>query len=232
MRAEVWTALACSALLLAYGNGVSGTDGGTRDGFLLWTNLALMALLLAWALGLARMSVAELGLDPRAVRSSAMVGLALSALVAIVPVGFLVLTPLVNGDPVEAPEITERSGASLAYFLAFRQPVGTALFEEVAFRGVLYGFWRRVGGDRLALVATAGVFALWHTVITTRTVLESGVVDRPPMVGLGVLVSLAGLFVGGLIFAYLRWHTRSIAAAVVGHWLIVAAMVIAVWARG
>ena len=133
---------------------------------------------------------------------------------------------------MEAPEITERSGASLAYFLAFRQPVGTALFEEVAFRGVLYGAWRRVGGDRMALVATSLVFMLWHIVITSRTVAESGVVDGPPMVALGVIVSLAGLFVGGLVFAYLRWHTRSIAAAVVAHWLIVAAMVVTVWSLG
>ena len=41
---------------------------------------------------------------------------------------------------------------------------------------------------------------------------------------------LIGLFVGGLFFALLRWHTGSIAAAVVAHWLIVAFMSITVWA--
>ena len=156
----------------------------------------------------------------------------LSVVAAIPPVAFITLAPLFNGGPVEAPDITERSGVSMAFFLLFRQPVGTALFEEVAFRGVLYGVWQRAGGDRGALVATAATFSLWHLVITSRTVIESGVVSTPPAVIAGVAVSLVGLFVGGLIFAYLRWHTQSIAAAVVAHWLIVALMTVAVWSVG
>ncbi|MDZ4277738.1 MAG: CPBP family intramembrane glutamic endopeptidase [Dehalococcoidia bacterium] len=230
--AELRAALACSALLLAYGNSLSTLSNGARESFLLWSNLGLMALLLVWALRAARFSPDELGLDPGNAGGSAMFGIILSVLAAVPPVLFITLAPLFNGGPVEAPDIEQRSGAGLAYFLLFRQPVGTALFEEVAFRGVLYGTWLRVGGDRTAVLATAGVFALWHAVITSRTVAESGVVSSPPMVALGVIVSLAGLFVGGLIFAYLRWHTRSIAAATVAHWLIVAGMVVAVWSMG
>jgi membrane protease YdiL (CAAX protease family) len=102
----------------------------------------------------------------------------------------------------------------------------------MTFRGVLYGAWQRVGGARTAVLASAVVFAAWHLVITSRTVAESGVVDAPAAVATGVLVSLAGLFVGGLIFGWLRWRARSIAAAVVAHWLIVAAMASAVWLFG
>jgi membrane protease YdiL (CAAX protease family) len=58
------------------------------------------------------------------------------------------------------------------------------------------------------------------------------VVSNPAAVVAGVIVSLAGLFVGGLIFAYLRWHTRSIAAAVMAHWLIVALMTTTIWVMG
>lgn len=232
VRPGVWVAAGLSAILLIYGNATSGFPHDTRGQFLLWSNLALMAALLAWALGWARLTVLELGLDPRNAPGSALFGLILSVLAAIPPVAFIGLAPLFNGGPVEAPEITERSGAGLAYFLLLRQPVGTALFEEVAFRGVLYGAWYRVGGGRLALLATSGTFSLWHVVITSRTVAESGVVGNPPAVVAGVIVSLAGLFAGGLIFAYLRWHTRSIAAAAMAHWLIVALMTVAVWAVG
>ena len=232
LRPEVWAALGCSAALLIYGNTVSSFPLQTREQFLLWSNLALMAALLAWALGMARLTMRDLGLTPRSVPASAVVGAALSGAVAIPPVAFVALAPLFIGGPVEAPEITNRSGAAMASFLLLRQPVGTALFEEVAFRGVLYGAWQRVGGDRAALLATSAVFSLWHLVITSRTVAESGVVGSPPAVALGVIVSLAGLFVGGLIFAYLRWHTGSIAAAVVAHWLIVAAISLTVWAMG
>ena len=230
LRPGVRVALALSAILLIYGNASAVVPHHTREQFLLWSNLALLALLLAWALAPARFSVQEIGLDPRTALGSAVVGGVLSVLAAVPPVLFIVLAPIITGDPVEAPDITERSGAGVAYFLAFRQPVGTALFEEVAFRGVLYGAWHRAGGDRLAMLATALVFSLWHVVITSRSVAESGVVDSPVLVAAGVVVSLGGLFMGGLIFAYLRWHTRSIAAPVMAHWLIVALMSVTVWA--
>lgn len=227
---ELRVAVGLAVGLLVYGNANAIFPNDTRELFLLWSNLALMALLLAWALRSAKLSLGELGLAPHTIPGSAMFGLVLSLLAAIPPVLFIVLAPLFNGGPVEAPDITERSGAWLAYFLLFRQPVGTALFEEVAFRAALYGAWLRVGGDKAAILVTSVTFALWHCVITSRTVIDSGVVETPLATAGGVLVSLVGLFIGGLIFAYLRWHTRSIAAAVVAHWLIVALMTVAVWA--
>ena len=229
LRPELRIALAISAVLVVYGNVTSAFPHDTRQQFLLWSNLALLAALLFWALLWARFSPVEIGLDTRNAASSAMFGFILSVLAAIPPVAFIALAPLFNEGPVEAAAITERSGAGLAYFLLFRQPVGTALFEEITFRGVLYGAWRRVGGDGAAMLGTSLTFSLWHIVITSRTVVEGGVVSAPAAVVAGVVVSLAGLFIGGLLFAYLRWHTRSIAAAVVAHWLIVALMTVAVW---
>ena len=232
LRPEVWAALGCAVALLLYGNLTSVFSHDTRGRFLLWSNLGVMTLLLAWAFGAARMTARDVGLSLRSAPASAAVGAALSLLASVPPVMFLVLAPLFNGSPVEAPDITERSGPSMTYFLLFRQPVGTALFEEVAFRGVLYSAWCRVGGDRTAFLATSSVFALWHLVISSRSVAESGVVSGAPMVTLGVIVSLAGLWVGGFLFAYLRWRTGSIAAPVVAHWLIVAPMALTVWALG
>lgn len=232
LRPELWAALGCSVGLLLYSNLTSIYSNDDRERFLLWSNLGLMAILLVWAFAVARMTVQELGLDPRAAHASAMVGVVLSILLAVPPVAFVALSPLFNGSVVEAPDITDRSGAGMTYFLLFRQPIGTALFEEVTFRGVLYGAWARVGGDSTAFWATSAVFAFWHVVITSRTVAESGIVSNPVPVALGVVVALAGLFVGGLFFAFLRWHTRSIAAAVMAHWLIVAAMTATVWALG
>jgi membrane protease YdiL (CAAX protease family) len=203
---------------------------GTREQVLLWSNATLVAILLIWALGSAKMSASEVGLDWRRAPSSALAGAGLGLIALMPPLLFVLLAPLLAGEAIEDPETTARSRRELASFLLFRQPIGTALFEEVAFRGVLYAAWVRAGGDRFAIAASSVVFALWHVVITTKTVAESGVADRLGPVLLGVGVSLLGLFVGGVIFAYLRWHTQSIAAAVVAHWLVVAGMVIAVWA--
>ena len=230
VRPELRTALALTALLLLYGNGTSLFSDDARAGFLVWSNLALLAALLAWAFASVRLTTAELGIDRRKLRASAMFGLALSIIVALPPVLFIILAPLFNGGAVEADGVTDRSGAGLAFFLLVRQPLGTALFEEAAFRGVLYGAWLRAAGERVAFIATSVAFSMWHLVIASRTVVDAGVVDRSPALAAGVAVTLAGLFVGGLVFAYLRWHTRSIAAAVVAHWLIVALMTVAVWA--
>lgn len=228
VRPEVWVAVCLSALVLAYGNAVSTVDSGVRESFLLWSNLGFLGLLLALAVFWARLTTDELGMRWGALRRSATLGAAISV-VAVIPVGFLALAPLVTGEPIESEGISDRSGVGLAYFLGFRQPVGTALFEEMTFRGVLYGAWERAGGARAAIYVSAGVFAAWHVVITSRTVAESGVVGTPGAVAAGVMVSLAGLFVGGLIFGWLRWRTGSFAAAAVAHWLIVAAMASAVW---
>ena len=45
-----------------------------------------------------------------------------------------------------------------AYRVLARFPLGTALFEEVAFRGVLDGIWRFRRGKRAARLATAAAF--------------------------------------------------------------------------
>jgi membrane protease YdiL (CAAX protease family) len=232
VRPEVRTALLLSAVLLLYGNGVSLFSDDAREGFLLWSNLTLMLALLVWAFAIARMTPLEAGLDPANARGSALFGAVLSVIVALPPLLFVLLAPLFSGGAVEADEITDRSGASMAFYLLFRLPIGTALFEEITFRGVLYGAWLRAGDNRLAWLASSAIFALWHVVITSKTVAASGVVDAPWAVVAGVVVSLLGLFVGGLIFAYLRWHTSSIAAAAIAHWLIVGAMATAVWAVG
>lgn len=231
-RPAVMVALGLSLLFLAYGNAASAFPHDTREQLLLWSNLALMAVLLVWAFAWARLSAGELGLEVQDLGSSATLGLGLSLLAALPPVLFIVLAPLFNGGPLELSEITDRSGAGLALFLLLRQPIGTALFEEVAFRGVLYAAWLRVGAERAAILGSATTFALWHSVITSRAVIESGVVETPILTVAGILIALVGLFVGGLLFGFLRWHTRSIAAPFMAHWLIVSLMTVAVWAVG
>jgi uncharacterized protein len=229
-RSALLAALLGTIALLLYGNLVSIPSNATRESFLLWSNVAVAGGLLTWALW-QKLSAEDMGLSWRSIPASATVGISLSLVAAIPPVAFILLTPFISGEPIEN-DAAERSGLGLTYFVLFRQPLGTALFEEFAFRGVLYGAWLRAGGERLALVATSVAFALWHVVITSKTVAESGVVESPPTVAVAILVSMAGLFVGGMIFAYLRWRTGSIAAPAVAHWLIVALMATAIWVVG
>jgi membrane protease YdiL (CAAX protease family) len=51
---------------------------------------------------------------------------------------------------------------------SIRFPLGTALYEEVAFRGVLGALWTRRSGERTARTVAAAAFGAWHILPTVR----------------------------------------------------------------
>ena len=223
-------ALLLSALLLLYGNLTSLAEPERRGYLLLYSNLGLLSLLLLWSRWLG-FSLSDLGLAGDRAAVSVLWGGALGLLLALPPVAFIVLAPFVTGEPVQAGEINDLSGTEMAFRLAFRIPVGTALFEEAAFRGLLYACWLRATDVRRTVLGTGVVFALWHTVITFKSVTEADVVGSAPLIGLGYAGSLMGLFVGGVAFALLRWRTGGVAGPFFFHWIIVALMTLGVWLR-
>jgi membrane protease YdiL (CAAX protease family) len=223
-------AFAVSIALLVYGNCVSLFANDTRQTFLLYTNLAVMCALVAFALALGT-TRRELGLAPGTWMRDAMWGAALGLALALIPVAFILIAPFVTGDPLHVEDIDTLAGREIALRVAFRVPVGTALPEEVISRGVLFALWLRASGESAAVLATSLVFALWHIVISFGSVSGAGVVERPELVAAGYLLALAGLFIGGVMFAWLRIRTGNVVAPVVVHWLVVALMQLAVWAR-
>ena len=224
------SALLLSVLLLLYGNLTSLFEPDRREDFLLYSNLGLLSLLLLWCRWVG-FSLSDLGLAAAQVRASALWGVVLGLVLALPPVAFIALAPIVTGEPVQAGEINGLSGSEMAIRLAFRVPVGTALFEEAAFRGILYAVWLRGTDLRRTVLGTGVVFALWHTVITFKSVLEAEVVESAPLVALGYLGSLLGLFLGGAAFALLRWRTGGVVGPFFFHWIVVALMTLTVWLR-
>ncbi len=208
-----------------YNNALSAAigPGAGPGGLRLWLNLGLLALILCGA-ALRGYGAAEIGADVRRLWRGASIGVGAGLALATLPVTFFAAAPGFAGGPIENEGITSMSGAALAFHLGVRMPLSTALFEELAFRGALFAAVRRMAGVTVAGWWTAGVFSLWHVVITSMTVAESGVVDAAWAVALGVAVSLTGLFVGGLVFAWLRWRLGSVYPAAALHWSIVAAM--------
>ncbi|MGH2794298.1 MAG: CPBP family intramembrane glutamic endopeptidase [Actinomycetota bacterium] len=103
------------------------------------------------------------------------------------------------------------TGAALAYKTLIRVPLGTALLEELAFRGVLYGAWLGEGVV-FATVASAAAFGLWH-VTPARDMIR---LNRPSASRAAVLTWIGGTIVvtglAGAGFALLRDATNGIAA--------------------
>lgn len=110
--------------------------------------------------------------------------------------------------------------ASVMYRALVRFPVGTALFEEVAFRGVLESLWRRRSGERTATWVSAAAFGAWHLLPTYRLYPGMPIGLSTPRLTERVLAALGSAAVTGLAgisFSWLRRASDSVAAPWLAH---------------
>lgn len=118
-----------------------------------------------------------------------------------------------------------------------RIPLATALFEEILFRGIVFGMFLRRTAPFWAATASAFFFGLWHILPTLETVevnpageLFSGVI--------GLMLAAAGAVVGTMVAGYGFTWLRLAANSTVAPWLahigtnstaLVAALVVVHW---
>jgi membrane protease YdiL (CAAX protease family) len=107
-------------------------------------------------------------------------------------------------------------------------PLLTALVEDLVFRQFLYReFPQRTLGA--TLLTNAGIFTLWHLVVTARTVSETSFATSLWLLAGSYLGSLATVFVAGIVLAYVRVRTGSFLYSALTHWLLVGLITLAVW---
>jgi membrane protease YdiL (CAAX protease family) len=171
---------------------------------------AVVAGLLWWARTRAGLSWNELGLGRESVGSGLRAGLAVAAVVAAV-IALLAAVPatrsfFANDQTVTAASATERWLNPLVLI-----PLGTVVFEETIFRGVLLGVLLRVTSTRRAVVASAVVFGCWH--VPSALAHVSG-----PVIGVAaVLGTVVVTAVAGVVFAILRVWSGSLIAPICAH---------------
>lgn len=107
--------------------------------------------------------------------------------------------------------------ALLAYRALVRIPLGTALLEEVAFRGVLFGAWQRVVTVRTAAAASSLLFGLWHVRPVLDLLAENDVAADGPERILAVIGAVLGTTIAGIAFCWLRVRSESLVAPYVAH---------------
>lgn len=180
-------------------------------------NLVLTALALE-AARRAGFGWTDLGLGPRAWRAGLWWGLAAMAVVAAVLVVGVLLADRV--PPVAALLDDERArlpAERLAFVALVRIPFGTALFEEVVFRGLLLAAWLRITSTARAVWWSSAVFGVWH-VAPTMVALELNGVDPLSGAGAGaVLGAVAITTVAGIGFTWLRLRSGSLLAPILAH---------------
>jgi membrane protease YdiL (CAAX protease family) len=176
-------------------------------------NAAMTAALLA----LARRSGCtweELGFSRRQIRRGLRVGAVVAApVVAMLALGAaLPMTRRFYDD-----ERVDLDGgiSELVYQTGLRIPVGTVLFEEVAFRGVLLALLTRQLPARAALAADGALFGLWH-IVPSLSNAEANAVFGFARVAL-VAGAVATTAAGGVALCWLRRRGRHVAAPMVLH---------------
>jgi membrane protease YdiL (CAAX protease family) len=100
-------------------------------------------------------------------------------------------------------------------------PLGTVLFEEIAFRGVLWAMLARRYGVVWATVWSSLLFGLWH-ILPSLNLHERH--ERLGEVGglwgrlLGIVGSVVTTMIGGVLFSLLRIGSGSLLAPMGLHW--------------
>ncbi len=226
-RREWATTAALIAALLAYANGGAWLATRREQELAMGVNLAHLAMLglsLGWA-AVERLGLRALGLCSQGWLRSLGWGLVVGLLGALL-IRLFFTFPLVSREAVTVPEFRGLSRARLLWLLGGQFLLGSAVFEEVAFRGLLHAKLVRLLGAGRALLAGSAVFAAWHLVITWHNLRRSNL-PRPlfPLLYIG---ALGALFSGGLLFGLLRQATGHLVGSILAHWLMVASIVLAV----
>lgn len=210
-------ALASVALLVlflgAWNNVVVPRLPGAPGSYVPANGLATGLLLVAARA--AGLSWEELGLSRSRLRAGARWGGLCSAVVAV-GCGSALAVPAVRPLLADA-RLAGTDGAEIAHQVLVRIPLGTVVWEEVAFRGVLLAALTRMVPPRAAIGVSAAVFGFWHVRPTLGAVaandLAGGPVTRFLIVVLGCAVTAAA----GWLFAWLRVRTGSLLAPVLLH---------------
>lgn len=141
---------------------------------------------------------------------------ALAAVLITAPIFAVALSHLAHR--VADRRVATLKGSGLAYQVLVRIPLGTAVTEEVVFRGVLFASWRAAGLSTIAsaLVAAAG-FGLWHVAPTINLMRANSPEATPRSIGLSVLGAVAFTTAAGLALTWVRLKTGGLVAPIVLH---------------
>jgi membrane protease YdiL (CAAX protease family) len=163
----------------------------------------------------------QLGLAKEKVRSGAVWAAgAIAAVALIYLVG--VLLPVTRPAFLDARYHFGVAGALTSALLVI--PVGTILFEEVAFRSVLWGMLARHMPAWRVLVTSSVLFGLWHVLPSMHLASANrGVSEAVSGAGasagiLVVLVTVAFTTLGGAVAGELRRRSGSLLASAGMHW--------------
>jgi uncharacterized protein len=210
--ADMWFAFSLSLVIVVYNNVVNRWTPfhGAAYVPLNLTFTGAIALVAAATLALSR---AEVGLEGD-IRDA---GVAFTA-VAVYALGAFALAGSRHAHRIADKRVTGLRGSELAFYVLVRIPLGTAVAEEVIFRGILFAAWRDVGFSSFgAALFSSFAFGLWHVSPTIQGIR----INDPNASTHKLWAAVAGAVLlttaAGLGLTWLRLRTGGLAAPIVVH---------------
>jgi membrane protease YdiL (CAAX protease family) len=205
-------AITSCVVLAAYNNLAAVLPWHRRRYTLLNLGATGAALSAAAASGL---TATDIGLGRGELRPGLRLG---SRLAAAAACGWVLIAAAPATRPVLRDErITGLSGRAVAYQVMVRIPLGTVVWEETAFRGVLQAALCRVMPGGAAIAVTNGVFGIWHVRPTAGALRVNGLAGGPGQIMAAVASGVAATAAGGVLLSWLRMRSGSLAAPILLH---------------
>jgi membrane protease YdiL (CAAX protease family) len=208
----MWFALALSVALVIYNNVINRWSA--------FQGAAYVPINLAFAGSVTLVTAATLDLTSEQFGfrgDPADVAIALGLLVLFAVVVFALALSR-HGNRIADERVAGMHGGALAFYTLVRIPFGTAVSEEILFRGVLFAAWREAGVSSLVAALCASVaFGLWHvmpTIIGVRMNDPSASARKLTMAVLGAVVATT---IAGLALTWLRLETEGLLAPILIH---------------
>jgi len=159
-----------------------------------------------------------MGLRTDKIRRGVTVG---GAVIAVIIVGVVIGVAMpATRELFRDDRIIENSVGWVLFQAFVRIPLATALYEEVLFRGIVFGMLIRRRSPLVAGILTSVLFGLWHVLPTLDTLQTNPAGDVfTGIVGLAIAMigAIAGTFVAGLAFLWVRLYANSTYASVLAH---------------
>lgn len=119
--------------------------------------------------------------------------------------------------------IRELSAGRLVFQALIEVPFGTVLFEEIAFRAVLFSMLARRFGVVTAIVISAFLFGIWHVLPSVGTHEQNPALGSVVGQGrrgniLAILASVLTTTIAGAVFTLMRIVSGSVIAPMGLHW--------------
>ena len=140
------------------------------------------------------------------------------ALVAVAAMGMFAVARSRHAHRITDRRVTGMARPELIWYVLVRIPLGTAVTEEVVFRGVLFALWRDAGASTLiASLCSSVAFGLWHIMPTVIGLRINDLATSAQRVRAAVMGAVLFTTLAGLALTWLRLGSGGVLGPIVLH---------------